>query len=236
MLAVFVWLRFCFYSLTGHAKPQESVKDRLRRLYKDHTVWSYSDARTHMYNEVDCSGNQIRLLYGGNYYDWTCGGSTKPDSTYVNAEHVVPQSLFDSKTPMVSDLNHLYASPAKLNNVRSNYPYAEVSYDDCAQWCIDFACSTTRPSNPDDYSCLSKAKTWMPRKDDRGIVARAVFYFFTMYDGIDIGVVGSVDTFKKWNAAYLPGEWERGRNERMNKTMGNRNPYIDDPSLAEQVF
>jgi endonuclease I len=76
----------------------------------------------------------------------------------------------------------------------------------------------------------------MPRRDDRGIVARAVLYFFTMYDGIDIATVGSVDTFKKWNLAYLPAAWERGRNDRLNKTQGNRNPYIDDPSLANEVF
>jgi endonuclease I len=236
MLRLLLWLRLFFSAFIRPAQPQETVKDRLRRLYKNHTVWSYSDARTHMYNAVDCASNQIRLLYGGNYYSWTCGGTTKPDANEVNAEHIVPQSLFDSKTPMVSDLNHLYSSPSKLNNVRSNYKFAEVSYDQCAQWCTGFTCSTTRPSNPDNYSCLSTAKTWMPRTSDRGIVARAVLYFFTMYDGIDISAVGSVETFKKWNRVYAPAAWELARNERLNKTQKNRNPYIDDPSLADQVF
>jgi hypothetical protein len=68
------------------------------------------------------------------------------------------------------------------------------------------------------------------------MVARAVLYFFTMYDGIDISTVGSVATFKAWNPAYAPGAWELARNERLNKTQHNRNPYIDDPTLADQVF
>jgi endonuclease I len=215
---------------------QESTKDRLQRLYRDHTVWSYSEARTYMYNEVDCQSNQIRLIYGGNFYDWTCGGSNKPSGSIVNAEHVVPQSLFQSETPMVSDLHHLMSSPAKLNSMRANYKFDEVDYSDCTQFCRDYACSTQTPSDPDEYSCLSTAKTWMPRVADRGEIARAILYFFTMYDDYDITTVGTVRVFKKWNSLYPPSAYEKGRNERINQTMGNRNPYIDDPTLVDQVF
>jgi endonuclease I len=189
-----------------------------------------------MYNEADCADDKIKLVYGGNYYDWTCHGTSKPSATMVNAEHIVPQSLFDSKTPMVSDLHHLMPSPAKLNNMRSNYAFAEVPYDDCQQWCRDYTCSTTAPSDPDDYSCLSKERTWMPRKGDRGAVARAIFYFFTMYDQVDNSTIGDVNTLKKWNSVYQPDAEEKARNERINQTMGNRNPYVDDPTLVDQVF
>ena len=223
--------------LTQRPRVQESTKSRLQREYKAHKVKSYDSARVDMYNTVDCSNNELFLVYGGNTFDWKCGGTKKPSSTYVNAEHVVPQSFFKSKTPMVSDLNHLFSAPAKLNNVRSNYKFAEFDYSECAQHCKDFECQSGAPSsNPDAYSCLSHSRTWMPRKEDRGRIARAVLYFFTMYDEYDISLVGSAETFKKWNRQYAPDSIEKARNELVNKTQGNRNPYIDDPSLADEVF
>lgn len=189
-----------------------------------------------MYNIENCDGGKINLIYGGNTFDWKCGGSKIPSATYVNAEHTIPQSTFHEKTPMVSDLNHLFSSPAKLNNARSNYKFAQFDYSQAKKFCKDFDCQTTVPSNPDDYSVLSKSNTWMPRKDDRGQIARAVLYFYTMYDDYTISTVGDVNTFKEWNRLYPPNSKELSRNEAINKTQGNRNPYIDDPSLADQAW
>lgn len=225
-----------FFSSKTKARVQESTKDRLKRLYKDHKVMSYATARTHMYNDIDCADGEIFLIYGGSTYPWKCGGTKKPSATDVNCEHLIPQSTFGKKSPMVSDVNHLFPAPAKLNSVRSNYKFAEVDYSECAQFCKDDSCSTSKPSNPDEYSCLTKSKEWMPRKDDRGRIARAIFYFYTMYDDYHISTVGDVETFKDWNKKYAPDAIEKARNEAVNKTQGNRNPYIDDPSLVDEVF
>ena len=191
-----------------------------------------------MYNNVDCDNNQIRLIYGGNTYKWKCGGHGIPDSTDVNAEHIVPQSLFNKRTPMVSDLHHLLSSPAKLNNRRSNFKFGNVNDDDCRYWCINNDCSTDKPSNPDEYSCLSVDHIWKPREADKGEVARAVLYFFTMYDNMGFGVssVGNLKTFIDWSNNHPPSQAEIIRNQRINKSQGNSNPYVEDPSLVNKAW
>lgn len=215
----------------------ETVKETLRRLYKDHKVVSYKQSRIIMYNQVDCEDGHINLIYGDNTYDWKCGGSSIPSATVVNAEHIVPQSFFGKKNPMVSDLHHLFSAPSKLNNRRSNYVFKQMDYDQCLEFCRDNSCSTTRPSNPDEYSCLGNdKKSWMPIKKDRGTVARAIFYFFTMYDDVDISRVGDVNTFKQWNRDFPPSDADKLRNYNINMTQGNSNPYIEDYTLVEKVF
>lgn len=217
-------------------KVGETVKERLKRLYGDHTVYSYKDARPILYNTVDCENNKIWLEYSSTRYDWQCGGSNIPSLTIVNAEHTVPQSLFDSKTPMVSDFHHLFASPTKLNSARSNFAFDEFDYSKCSKWCQGEDCQTTKPSGSmDDWDCVSNNK-WMPRAADRGRIARAVFYFYTIYPQYSINDVGTVDIFKKWNSQFPPDDREKTRNDKINQTQHNRNPYVDDPSLVNQAW
>ena len=222
----------------NNTRVGETVRERLKRLYKDHKTMSYKNARIQVYNTIDCEDNQIWLEYSSSRYSWTCGGTSTPSSTIVNAEHTIPQSTFEEKTPMVSDVHHLFASPAKLNTARSNYPFSEFSYDDCKTWCHEETCQNTKPSGDmTEWSCVSSdGRYFMPRAADRGRVARAVFYFYTMYDQYSIETVGNVDTFKKWNKQYPPDARETHRNEVANKTQGNRNPYVDDYTLVDQAF
>lgn len=237
MLSVAFVLASCANERPAITVRAESMKDKLRRLYKNHKAYSYKEARKIMYNQADCTNGKMYLVYGGKQYNWKCGGTSMPSSTEVNAEHTVPQSFFNSKSPMVSDLHHLFSAPAKLNNRRSNYPFKEMDYSKCKEFCRDNSCTTSRPSNPDDYSCFGEdGKSWMPIKQDRGQVARAVLYYFTMYDGVDISRVGDVNTFLKWNREFPPSDREKARNNIVNQTQGNRNPYIDDYTLADQVF
>ena len=122
-------------------KVGETTKDMLKRLYKNHTSLSYSQARTALYNKVDCVDDNIQLEYGGSKYPWKCGGTSKPPATDVNAEHTVPQSLFAKRAPMVSDLHHIFAASTLLNRVRSNYKFGEFDYNQCDQFCTAMSCS-----------------------------------------------------------------------------------------------
>ena len=225
------------FLLSNFGSCDAAFRQQLKDKYRKHKTMSYKNARIEMYNNVDCENNQIHLIYGGNTYSWTCGGSGIPSSTVVNAEHIVPQSFFNKKAPMVCDMHHLFSSPSKLNNRRSNYPFKEMEYSQCAEFCKDNTCSSSYPANPEEYSCLGKdKKSWMPRAADKGEVARAVLYFFTMYDMVDMDKVGSLETFKQWNRDYPPSAREKARNEQVNISQGNRNPYIDDYTLVDQAW
>ena len=213
------------------------LREKLKLQYKDHKVYTYNTARVYMYNNVDCTDNQLFLIYSGTTYPWTCGRTSKPSPRDVNAEHSVPQSFFDKKVPMVSDLHHIYPASSNINGARSDFMYTEVDYSQCKKFCHDLTCTKTKPtSNFDDYSCLTNSNEFMPRKADRGQVARGLFYFFTVYDKYDISMVGSVSLLKRWNKQFPPTEQEKTRNDRLNQTQGNRNPYVDDYTLVDKAF
>ena len=228
-----------FLFLLSSGSCDEAFRKQLKAKYAKHKTMSYKNARIEMYNNVDCENNQIHLIYGGNTYSWKCHQKKIPSATYVNAEHIVPQSLFNKKTPYVSDLHHLLSSPSKLNNRRSNFKFGNVNDDDCRYWCIDNDCSTSRPSkNTEEYSCLSVNNIWKPRDADKGEVARAVLYFFTMYDELSFGVssVGNLKTFIDWSNKYPPSAREIARNKAINQSQGNSNPYVEDPSLVNKAW
>ena len=59
---------------------------------------------------------------GGNQ----CGGYSVEGDCY-NREHSSPQSWFNEVSPMVSDVHHIFATDGKVNGIRSNFPYGEVT-------------------------------------------------------------------------------------------------------------
>ena len=217
-------------------------------MYLAHQSNSYRESRVIMYNELACYDDLLFLLYSSTAYPWKCHAVNGeiPNWNYVNAEHIVPQSLFDEKRPMVADLHHLAASDAKGNNGRSNYRFKEI--DDMSlfsRWCKNFECVKTKPSvDIESYGCAFKENgiwSWQPVPRDRGRIARAVLYFYTMYDeyyggGPTISNIGDINMFLKWNREFPPTDWEREMNEKINMTQGNRNPYVDNPIIAEKAW
>ena len=55
-----------------------------------------------------------------------CGTYSAEGGCY-NREHSTPQSWFNQVSPMVSDVHHIFATDGKVNGVRSNFPYGEVT-------------------------------------------------------------------------------------------------------------
>ena len=226
-----------FLFLVATVSCDATFRKELRDKYSSHKIYSYKQARKVVINDIDCDNNKVNLIYGGNTYSWKRGQTTTPSSSVVNIEHIVPQHLFDRKTPYVSDLHHLRASPSKVNNRRGNNKFGNVNNADCRYWCINNDCFTgSIPSNPEAHSCLSSNGIWKPREADKGEVARAVLYFFTMYDKFDISSVGNVNTFIQWSNMYPPSQWEIERNIEINKTQGNSNPFVEDPSLVNKAW
>lgn len=231
MLSTFVMYRL------PNVRPRvnETVRQQLKRLYGAHKTLGYNEGRKLSYNNVECANNEMTLIYVSTPYPWTCGSNKMPSSTDVNAEHIVPQSTFDKKEPMKSDIHHLFASPSKINNMRGNLPYGELDRNTCKYWCNKNQCQNSKPSNPAEYDCIS-ATNFMPIDQDKGRVARAIFYFYTVYDQYDISSKFDVALLKKCNSNNPPQEFEIARNDRANKTQGNRNPYIDDFTLVDKAF
>lgn len=150
------------------------------------------------------------------------------DSAGMNTEHVWPQSFFNKRLPMRSDLHHLMPTFMHPNSLRGHLPFGKVS-------------------GPVEYSNDAGAKlgggVFEPPDRAKGRVARALLYFFARYQGQGIfsGDFGpgfwnsKLAMLLEWNRSFPPDADELRRNGLVEKFQGNRNPFIDDPSLAERI-
>ncbi|MCA9778010.1 MAG: endonuclease, partial [Candidatus Eremiobacteraeota bacterium] len=104
-----------------------SLNGLLRRTHQRDL--GYKQARKHLYKTVD------RRPDGALYYLYSGEGPKNEEEVEgpnrrrlggYNCEHVVPQSWFNKRHPMKSDLHHLFTEETRCNSSRANYNLAEV--------------------------------------------------------------------------------------------------------------
>lgn len=150
-----------------------------------------------------------------------------PDNTVINVEHTWPQSRFTGKFPddvQKSDLHHLFPTDSKINAIRGNNLFGEVSKD-----LIELDC----PASRFGLGSAGSEEVFEPPTDHKGNVARALFYFATRYDM-------SIDPreeaiLRKWHREDPVDEDEMQRNNEIFKIQGNRNPFVDFPELVDKI-
>lgn len=165
-----------------------------------------------------------------------CGSYSNICDCY-NREHTVPQSWFNSASPMVSDLYHVLPTDGKVNGVRGNYPYGECTGG--TVYGLGRRGSCTFPG----YS----GTVFEPADEYKGDVARIYFYMATRYlsqlsswsgesfTGNDIST-WSKALFLKWHNQDPVSQKEIDRNNAAYAIQKNRNPYVDHPEWACEVF
>ena len=95
-------------------------------------LYQFSDLRRNDANTADI----IWDMYSDNPtgpepYTYTHGvnqcGNYSAEGNCYNREHSTPQSFFAQASPMVSDAHHIFPTDGEVNNMRSNFPYGEVT-------------------------------------------------------------------------------------------------------------
>lgn len=170
-----------------------------------------------------------------------CGNYSKEGDCY-NREHIIPQSVFSEKSPMVADAHFITPTDGKVNGMRSNYPHGVVN-------------------NP-TYTSLNGSKlgsnatagysgiVFEPIDEFKGDIARMYFYFATRYENTIAGYsypMFNGTSNKVFTAAFLnillawhtqdpvsPREMER--NNAIYARQNNRNPFIDHPEYVNQIW
>lgn len=226
------------------------LKIALHNIIKNHTQISYNALWT-AYKKTDVKSNgKVWDMYsdipsGTPPYVFTfvtdqCGSYANEGDCY-NREHSWPQSWFNSVTGPVSDLFHVYPTDGKVNGLRSNYPYGNVSVPT----------STTLnggklgPSANLGYSLT----VFEPIDDYKGDLARTYFYMSTRYYGEDSGWSTSdatnkatilpwqVNVLLQWHHQDPVSAKEIARNDSVYyKFQNNRNPFIDNPQWADSIW
>lgn len=156
-----------------------------------------------------------------------------------NCEHVVPQSWYEKRKPMVSDLHHLFTCERGCNSYRGKRPYGDFEGYDPEPQTIDLIEAELRAkcglveARPD-------GRLEFEPENNKGAVARATLYFLLRYQN-EVGnapsemPLESVKTLLRWHSAEPVTDYERHRNRAIFLTQGNRNPFIDFPELAEKL-
>lgn len=221
----------------------KELLDALKHISgRGHRERSYSETSDYIFSKAD----NIRLngvsgvvdAYSGIFVPGTSKeGSDYPErgdsngdghnDTGMNIEHTWPQSLFNQALPMRSDIHHLMATFMHPNSVRGHLPFGVV---------------TGRA----DYENKAGAKrgngVFEPPDAVKGRVARGMLYFFSRYK--DSRMFGrnsvvfwnrQIELFLDWNRRFPPDAFEARRNDLAEQWQGNRNPFIDDHTLADRV-
>ena len=187
-------------------------------------------------SDLDPTDNsKVVLIYGysdsdGNYVtDRTrskdANGGTS--GTQWNREHVYPKSLGNPNLGTSgpgADVHHLRPADISFNSQRSSKKFAAGS------------------GNAGDVS-----GGWYPGDEWKGDVARMMMYVYVRYgnqclpSNVTIGTPSSsdsnmIDLLLEWNAQDPVSDFEKQRNPILQGIQGNRNPFIDNPAFATQIW
>lgn len=217
-------------------KSDQELKNALHNIIDDHQEYYYSST-TDILRESDVDPNDQRnviLLYTGESVD------AEDDYPGVwNKEHVWPQSRgdFGRTWGAGSDVHNLRACNGSINSSRSNF-----NFDYCYNSCENLFGGSKKNGN---------IKIFEPRDEDKGDVARIIFYMDVRYEGdsgeLDLEMTENYQygnsprhavrsTLLVWHNQDPVDDFERYRNDVIYNYQGNRNPFIDHPGLVDYLW
>ena len=191
-----------------------------------------------------------------------CGTYSNVGDCY-NREHTIPKSWWgDAESVQGSDLIIVLPSDGKINGMRSNYPYGEVSGGTAWKHSSDTESNYLGTSSNSNYVSGTVFEPFDSRKGD---LARTYFYAATRYSqnptgnknlgpvtkwtsgygdlvfgegtGYTYGFKNSYLTMLlKWHREDPVSAWEIQRNNLVEDKQGNRNPFIDHPSYVDLIW
>ncbi|MGN8225191.1 endonuclease [Gracilimonas sp. BCB1] len=230
----------------------QELLDALVQEYGTTDNISYDEARDILYSEIDNKNDSLTTIYTGYriYLDPNNDPSTDAFNKDVNAEHSWPQSKGASTEPARSDMHSLFPAYSRANSARGNHPFYEIpDQESDTWWRLDQDVSNPDGNVIDEYSeyrdshpNASYSASWEPRESVKGDIARAAFYFYTMYktqaDNADpIFFEIQKDFLRNWNSVDAVSTTEYERTCAIADIQGNEvNPFVIDPSLVERAY
>ena len=203
----------------------------------------------------DCTWKSINSNRCGNYSN---------ECDCYNREHSIPKSWYGGSTSGPGcDIFHLVPTDGKVNGIRSNYPFGEVSSADynkhgnkrgTAKSITIIGGNTIAGNTGATISC--SGTVFEPRDEYKGDFARGYMGALLRWAGEKAFTEGEGDkTFTtnfstgsfgltkygvallmKWHRQDPVSKKEIDRNNGIQQTQGNRNPFIDYPYLAEYIW
>ncbi|MBQ2591809.1 MAG: endonuclease [Candidatus Riflebacteria bacterium] len=206
--------RVAFYNSCRNLNG-DNLKQKLHDEVAKHKVYDYKEARRLMYSQIDNRNGTLECVYTGKVVSVPAG--KMPSGNVINCEHTWPQSkgaVGDAK----SDIHHLFPADPDANSKRGSFPFGYVKGND-----LKF----------NEGGSKFDGDVFEVRRQHRGNVARAMFYFSTVYEmPID---AEQEATLRKWHKEDPVDANEMARNDAIEALQQNRNPYIDHPEYVEKI-
>ena len=253
--------------LTGY-----ELKSKIHEIISAKTItWHYGDLPSFYnqtdidrYYDYDVSNDSILLdMYSNNptgttAYHYTKGNlisSAGAEGLGYNREHMMPQSSFNSNYPMYSDLFFVIPTDARINQLRSNYPYGIAGTPN--HYTFTNGSKISKNGTPNSgYT----GRVYEPHAEFKGDIARSLLYYVVRYEGklnsfnFYNGTSPANDTspldgteekaYEDWFLAMLL-QWhyndpvsqkEIDRNNAVFSIQKNRNPFIDYPDWVNSIW
>ena len=247
-----------------------TLKTQLSNIIDDHNDQGYNaiDGFMSSYdldNYYETGSNTILDVYSENPsssdpYNFTpgvdeCGNYSNEGDCY-NKEHVIPQSVFSSNTPMQSDAHQLLPTDGRVNGFRGDFPFGRVNDNNLV--------SQSGISNPTQngsklganlnsgYSSGYSGTVFEPINEFKGDIARIYFYFitryenqvgnwssFAMFDGSSDQVLQTtfLSILIEWHLSDPVSQKEIDRNNNIYYNhQNNRNPFVDHPEYVSMIW
>jgi len=240
-----------YYNTVDFTLTGDALKNQLSVLITTtHTTELYytSNSQVDVWDAVEqtdispANNTNVFLIYGYNDVDAITKNDKNRDKTLSchqsgciglwNREHVYPKSLANpslvTNTPSAgTDAHNLRACDGQMNSSRNNRPYE---------------------NNTGTAGITPTTGNWYPGDEWKGDVARMIMYMYVRYpsqcEAVSVGI-GSTsysnfgdmpNIFLEWNEADPVSAYEMNRNDILQAIQGNRNPFIDNPYLATQIW
>jgi endonuclease I len=236
------------YYATATGRTGDALREALHLIVSGHHALPYDSTRTDttealtVLDRDPANSNNVILIYSG---------YTSAATNFGNAgwerEHMWPNSYgLDNIPPSFTDLHNLSAIDGNVNSSRGNKFYDVADSTDPNYKASAF---------PEAPLCSSDTDSWEPRPEDRGRIARAIFYMAVRYTGDQINepalkltdhttqiisantYMGRLSTLLKWNSTYPVNAQEQLRNDLIYSLyQTNRNPFVDHPEWVNLAF
>jgi len=221
----------------------DALVGALQEQYGDPHPLGYDLARDTMYAHIYNEADTVEGTYSG--YQITVDPTQGDPSAIaaqkgINTEHTWPQSQGAEQEPATSNMHILVPTREEVNSARSNFPYDDIVDSEATEWFYQDQSQSSLPSS--DLSLWSEVlsgDSFEPRHSVKGDVARAAFYFVTVYPNrANFAFFDEQrETLLEWHAQDPVDATEMRRNLSQASYQGNAvNPFVMDSTLADRAY
>jgi len=228
----------------------EQLTDALRDAYTPGQLLNDSQVRDTLYAKVFAETDSVRCIYSGfakflpagvDPSQWLFGTGLEIES--MNLEHGWPQAKGAGEgTDGNVNMYHLFPSRTDINSDRANFPFADIPDNLTQKWYFRDTEMAVKPGNNINAYSEYASGSFEPRESVKGDIARAMFYFWTIYRADALAAdpfffASQLTYLCDWHEQDPVDVSELQRNDIIAHYQdGKVNPFITDCSLVRRAY